>query len=89
MSSRLFTVLAFAALLCVGRAHADCDGGVDEKKRNYERALAFERQGDKDEALYAYVTRPVILSAIDTETNIGARCILCITMQDLAGLIHA
>lgn len=54
MNSRVLLALALGALLCNGRALADCDGGVDDKQRIYERALALERQGDKEEALFAF-----------------------------------
>jgi hypothetical protein len=55
MNPRILTVLALGLLLFTSRAHADCPGhSVADKKRIYERGLAFEREGNEKEALYAY-----------------------------------
>jgi hypothetical protein len=57
MSSRFLTtaVLLVGTLLLIGRAHADCAGGtLEDKKRSYERALASERAGKKEDALRGY-----------------------------------
>jgi hypothetical protein len=57
MSSRLSTtaVLLIGTLLLICRAHADCAGDtLDDKKRIYERALASERAGKKEDALRGY-----------------------------------
>jgi hypothetical protein len=57
MSSRLSTiaVLVVGTLLLAGNVHADCAGDtLADKKRNYERALAFERAGNKEAALRGY-----------------------------------
>jgi hypothetical protein len=54
MSHKVLVALSLGALLFTGRALADCDGGVDDKQRIYERALAAERAGDKEAALYGF-----------------------------------
>ncbi|HKU14259.1 MAG TPA: hypothetical protein VJQ52_07665 [Steroidobacteraceae bacterium] len=54
MSSRISTiaVLLVGTLLLTGHASADCAGdNVQDKKRLYESALAFERAGKKEDAL--------------------------------------
>ena len=57
MNSRLSTtaMLLAGTLLLIGHAHADCPGHqVADKKRIYERALAAERAGNKEDALRGY-----------------------------------
>jgi len=57
MSSRLSTaaVLLIGSLLLIGRAQADCAGDtLSDKKRSYERAVASERAGKKEDALRGY-----------------------------------
>lgn len=57
MSSRFPTtaVLLIGTLLLIGRAQADCAGDtLDDKKRIYQRALASERAGKKEDALRGY-----------------------------------
>jgi hypothetical protein len=50
--------MSLIALGCLGTfsdALADCAGpNLDHKKRNYERAIAFEKQGNQEQALRAY-----------------------------------
>jgi hypothetical protein len=57
MSFRLSTIAVLVAgtLLLTGYAYADCAGDtLADKKRDYERALAFERAGNKEAALRGY-----------------------------------
>jgi hypothetical protein len=57
MSSRFPTtaVLLIGTLLLIGRAHADCAGDtLADKQRIYERALASERAGKKEDALRGF-----------------------------------
>ena len=57
MNSRLSTIALLLAgtLLLTARGQADCAGhGVADKKRIYERAVALEREGKKEDALRSY-----------------------------------
>jgi hypothetical protein len=54
-SRHLAMAVLIATSLLAGAAFADCAGdGVADKKRNYQTAQNYEREGKKEQALFAY-----------------------------------